>query len=158
MLLLLLGCPAPEADTGVPSPGSTPPRFTEVEVVCDGNDATWRISMFTDAWTGGGELWLSADGDYVEAHPFVSREAALDGSSDHLELNLGVVSDFRDVAAGSRTAFNCGTPELAGLLVVYATDAETVADCRVFGSELDRWDAWGFPTCGDEVAVSPSGA
>lgn len=156
MLLLLLGCPVPEADSGVFEPGEALPTLSEVEVVCDASGPAWLLDLHTNAWTGGGKLWLSTDGAYVEAHPILSKEAAIDGSADHLELKLTIVSDFRDVAAGSRTAFNCGTPELAGLLIVYGTDAETVGDCRAFGELPERWADWGFSACPDEVSVRAS--
>ena len=60
------------------------------------------------------------------------------------------------VVDSNRTAFNCGTPELAGLLIVYGTDAETVGDCRAFGELPERWADWGFSACPDEVSVRAS--
>lgn len=156
VFFLLLGCPAPLADSGVASPASVLPAFTEVSVVCDASVPAWAFDLHTDAWTGGGELWMSVDGVYVEAHPFTSAEAALDGSFDHLRFTLAITSDFRDVAAGSRTSFNCGTPALQGLLVVYARDGDTVADCRVYGGDASVWPRWGFPSCADEAEVKPT--
>ena len=96
----------------------------------------------TDAWTGGGRLWWSADGDYRERHTVPSVSAARDGTDDRLVLELGIVPDWRDASPGSSTWFNCATPGLAAVLQVLARDGRTVADCIALGDEPTRWTDW----------------
>lgn len=153
MLLLLLACPGLQSDTGVLDPEARDPLFTELSIVCDGAAGTWTITADADAWTGGGTLTLSADGDYVEAHPVNSTDAALDGTSDHLAGSLSVAADFRDVNEGSSTWFNCGTPQLQGLFVLYSRDAVQQTDCRRFGDDAGAWLGWGLGECGVEMEV-----
>jgi hypothetical protein len=155
-LLLLLACPAVAPDSGVAAIDDDDPRLSEVLVICDASVPAWRVDLHADAWTAGGALWLGVDGAYIEKHPIPSTEAALDGEDDHLELTLGIVSDFRDAALGSKTAFNCGTPGLQGLLGVYSRDGERMTDCRVFGDDPARWEDWEIASCADAVTVRPT--
>lgn len=97
---------------------------------------------------------MSADGTYVEQHEVRSVEAEGDGSADRLELKLSFLADFQDVSPGSSTAFNCGTPALQGLVVVYARDGETLADCRVFGDAPSNWSVWSIGDCADDIQVT----
>ncbi len=142
MLLLLLACqsasPSPVPDEK--SPG--PPSIVAASYACNSLTARWTFLVDTDAWTGNGQVVLSDDGNYIEVHPLRSLEAAADGSSDRLTLELGVVADWRDVSPGSSTAFNCNEPGLAGLIRIFATDGQTPTDCRIFGE--DRWASWNF--------------
>lgn len=134
----------PFVDTG---PGPAEPLITGASVSCDAEAASWSFEVDADAWTGGGDLWLSIDGAYVETHELMSTGAAGDGSADHLERELDVVPDFRDVVADSTTLFNCETPGLLGVLRIFRRDGESVSDCRVYG-EPDAWNALGLdPTC-----------
>ena len=110
--------------------------------------------MSTERWTGGGTMWMSIDGTYVEAHEVLSVEAEGDGSADRLELKLSFVADFQDASPGSSTAFNCGTPGLQGLVVIYGRDGESVADCRVFGDSPTAWETWAIGACSDAVDVT----
>jgi hypothetical protein len=155
-LFLLLACPSPARDSGVFDPEDRLAQLTEVAVACDASVPAWKLELHADGWTGGGQLWMSVDGAYMEAHPFVSKAAAIDGSSDRLDVTLTVVSDFRDVSPGSRTSFNCGTPDLQGLLVIYGRDGESLADCRAFGTAPAHWTDWGIGACEDTVTVLPA--
>lgn len=153
MLTALLGCFSGAPDTGVYDPAATPPSITEITVSCTGESGKWALDVVTDAWTGGGTLWLSADGEYVEKHQVISAESALDGTSDHLELSLSLAADFQDVHEGSSTAFNCGTPGLQGLFVVYDRAGTTATDCRDFGDDPSRWTAWEIGECTQTISV-----
>lgn len=127
------------------------PALVSVEVSCDAEDAEWSFIAEADAWTGNGQVLLSADGDYLERHDLYSASAAADGTSDRLELRLEVVADWRDAGPGSSTAFNCEAAGLAGVLRVYERDRREVADCRAFGEEPERWSGWEPETACDEV-------
>lgn len=123
-------------------PAWTVPTLVSVAVTCDGDAATWTFEAETDAWTNNGQVLLSADGAYIERHDLYSVEAALDGTHDRLKLVLEVVPEWRDVTLGTSTVFNCETPELAGVLRVYARGSKDVADCRAFGEAPERWSTW----------------
>lgn len=144
LVFLLLGLPGCHADPSgladLPAVAPGPPGIVEVSVACDSVAAEWAFEADTNAWSGNGEVLLSTDGRYLERHRLPSTEAARDGTSDHLEVSLAIVGDWRDVALGSTTVFNCQEPGLAGLLYVYETDGETLGDCRRFGE--DRWAGW----------------
>jgi hypothetical protein len=113
----------------------------------------WQLDATATSWTGGGELWWSIDGAYVEDHVVRSREAAPDGSRDELRAVLAVESDWRDVTFGTSTAFACtDTPALR--FVVYAANSDTAAvvtDC-VFDGDPSVWDEQpDVPACDDPV-------
>jgi hypothetical protein len=152
-MLWLLACALPPVVDSASAPSDDPPAIATVSVKCDADDAKWSFNITTERWTGGGALYLSVDGDYVEKHAIPSVEAEGDGSADRLELKLALADDFRDVAPNSTTAFNCGTPGLHGLMVVYARDGETRADCRSFGEAATDWDAWGYNSCAETVEI-----
>lgn len=154
MLLWLLACPAPFQDSAVLDPAAVNPTITSAAVSCEAAAARWALVVETDAWTGGGSLWLSDDGTYVEQHDFGSYEAAIDGSADRLKLTLAVAESFQEVRAGSSTWFNCGHPALQGLLVVRSRDGAAVTDCRSFGDAPSSWSAWAIGDCADTVEVS----
>jgi hypothetical protein len=136
------GCVRGEvADTAVVVT-DTPPAITTATVACDAENAEWAFAVATDAWTGNGQLLWTTDGDYLEKHTLYSSEAAEDGSWDHLDLELSIVADWQDAASGSSTAFNCSDSGLTGILRVFTRTGGDVADCRVFGTEVERWDAW----------------
>lgn len=147
MLWLLLACPAPFDDSGVADPEVVDPAFTTVSLGCEAAAARWTGVFETDAWTGGGALWLSVDGVYIEQHDFGSYEAATDGTADRLKLTLAIVSDFQDAHGGSSTWFNCGTPGLQGYLAVRSRDGGRLTDCRVFGEAPESWSTWGVGAC-----------
>jgi hypothetical protein len=116
--------------------------LTSASVECREAEQFWRFEATADAWTGNGSVRLSADGAYIERHTMYSREAAYDGSSDALRLDLGIVADFRDVVLGTTTAFNCHSAGVSGILEILERDGRTTADCRVFGEAPDRWSEW----------------
>lgn len=136
------GCNLGFKDTTPDDPVYAFPVITAATVECDPTRARWAFTVDTTGWTGNGQVLLSADGDYVERHALDSVSAAADGTTDHLDLDLDVVSDWRDVNEGSTTVFNCATPDLLGVIRVYDRTGDAVADCRVFGEQTDRWAAW----------------
>ena len=150
----LPGCAQPEVDSGFPEPADTSPRITEATVSCDGDAGKWAFDVHTDAWTGGGTLWMSTDGVYVEKSSLGSVAAAEDGSADELKLSLTVVSDFGEVSAGSSTVFNCGTSGVEGLFVVKTRTGDAWSDCRVFGDDAGVWTDWSIATCTTAVDVT----
>ena len=152
-MLLLLACSLAHDDSGEIEVPDDPPVIATASVECDPDDAKWRVDLTTEHWTGGGRLWFSTDGDYVEDHRIDSVEAEGDGSADRLELDLSIVADWTDASGGSSTVFNCGVPELTGFLAVYDRDGTTVADCRVLGDAPERWADWKVGTCTDTVTV-----
>ena len=142
MLLLLFACQS-AAPSSVPDDTSpAPPSIVAASYTCDSLTARWSFLVDADAWTGNGQVVLSDDGDYIEVHALRSIEAAADGSSDRLAVELAVVADWRDVNPGGTTVFNCNEPGLAGLIRIFATDGQTPTDCRIFGE--DRWGSWNF--------------
>lgn len=144
-----MGC-SPGDDAQLPGPSTEPPAITSAAVTCTPEHARWRFQVTTDAWTGNGQVLLSADGIYVERHPIFSQSAAPDGTSDTLDLTLSVQPDWRDVNPGSSTVFNCREPDLAGILRVFTRDGAAEADCRAFGIAPERWVDW---TPGTSCAV-----
>ena len=100
MLLALLACAAPPVDTGREPIEYPSPTITAATAEGDPNEPGWTFEVATDAWTGNGQVYLSADGAYVERHPMYTVGAAYDGSADALRLELGVAADFRDVGEG----------------------------------------------------------
>lgn len=123
-------------------PGWAVPALTAVTVTCDAELDRWSFVATADAWTGNGQVLLSADGAYLERHDIYTAGAAGDGSADTLELELTAVADWRDVSPGSTTAFGCDAPDLAGVLRIYERASKTVADCRAFGESPERWATW----------------
>lgn len=122
-----------------------------VEVVslswdCDASAGRWNLEAETAFWTGGGELWLTVDGRYVERHELRSAGAAPDGSADLLALNLQILADWRFVSPGVSTAFTCGDDPSGRLRVRDRTGAP--ADCVEVGPERPVWaEAEGAPDC-----------
>lgn len=155
VLLVLLGCVTSAPDTGVGDVPSTPPTITDITLGCAGESGKWTIDVVTDAWSGGGSLYLSRDGAYVEEHPIYSVESAVDGTMDHLKATLALAADVQDVHEGSSTAFNCGTPDLEGLFVLRDRAGSQITDCRDFGPDPSSWTTWGIGECTETVAVEP---
>lgn len=118
------------------------PIITDALVECDPERPRWSFDVWTTAWTGNGQVLLSADGLYIERHAIYSVSAEADGSTDHLSLDLAMVSDWRDVQEGSTTVFNCDEPALEGVLRVYVRGGDAVADCVAFGPDPTSWVAW----------------
>ena len=131
------------------------PAILSAKADCDEAEAEWSFQAKTDAWTGNGQVLLSADGVYIERHPMFSTSAAADGSADTLELGLGIVPDWRDVTLGASTVFNCGAPALTGILRVWTQDGEAQAACRVFGEAPERWAAWDLDVTCEDALTEP---
>lgn len=115
-VLLLLGCripPGGPAPLGPVTP--TAPEIVELSWTCE--NGRFSLDLTTDQWTGGGELWLTADGRYAERHPVPSIAAAPDGSVDELRLRLTAVADWRAARPGQSTAFDCIDAIHAGLVL-----------------------------------------
>ena len=127
------------------------PIITNLSWDCENEDALWTFVVYTDAWTGGGKLWMGDDESTVETHKIYSAKAASDGTSDKLKLELEVVADWRDATNGSSTGWQCDEAEdLSYLLVVYDGTGSEVTDCRYWGTETDLWEAESLenvPTC-----------
>ena len=138
---------------------SPAPAITAVTWSCDVDSATWSFAVDTTGWTAGGVLWITADVDRAEKHSMPSTKAASDGSTDHLELSLGVVSDWRYAVWGSTTGWRCiDEPELSFLVGIYAEDGSGQADCRTWGASADIWaQIPGGPTCDTPLETGDTG-
>jgi hypothetical protein len=125
----------------------TTPSLEAFDIACDVDLGAWTGTATATSWTGGGALWWTVDGDYVEAHSVRSQVAEADGSGDQLGISLTVVGDWREAASGSATAFHCDEdPSLR--FVVYDTLGE-IADCVDGGPSPDLLDALeDVPGCG----------
>ena len=111
-----------------------PATIAEIAFGCDEKAATWTLVVDTEHWTAGGRLYMGMDATDVESHRVYSSSAAADGSADHLELELGIVADFRDVSLGSTSAWLCSDqPALSYLVSVQLADGSDRADCRTWG-------------------------
>jgi hypothetical protein len=111
-----------------------PATISDIAFGCDEKAATWTLVVDTQYWTAGGRLYMGRDATDVESHKVYSTSAAADGSSDHLELELGIVADFRDVVLGSTSAWLCADqPDLSFLVSVQLADGSDRADCRTWG-------------------------
>ena len=141
MFLLFAGCY--QWPTVTPDPlDTTSPQIVDASVTCDVATAQWSFALDTDAWSGGGKLSLSADGEYVEQHTLTSTSAAADGTSDRLERDLAIVATWRDAAKDTSTAFACDAAGLAGILDVYSRDGSALTSCLAFGTDPARWQTW----------------
>ena len=134
MIALWAACTTPT------NPENEGPFFDEAATIaeiafgCDEKAATWTLVVDTEHWTYGGRLSMGMDATDVEAHRVYSEFAAADGSTDHLELELGIVPDFRDVQPGVTSAWLCSdAPALSYLVTVQLPDGSDVADCRTWG-------------------------
>ena len=129
MIWWLAAC-GPIYDPGDPAPQipPDPPVITAFEVDCKRDADRWSISVDTDFWTGGGALWMTTGGDWFERHAIRSTRAAADGSTDHLELKLPIVADWRDASPGTTTAFSCAD-DAAWQLIVFNREGDP-SDCR----------------------------
>lgn len=116
----------------------TTPEITTLVWACDVDEGAWSLAVEASSWSGGGALWLTADGRYVEEHPVRVLRDQADGSGETLGLELAIASDWRDAASGSSTAFLCAN---APAFRFFLEDRSgEVADCRYDG-EADLWSA-----------------
>ena len=136
------GCSLGYEDTTPETPTYADPEITAASVECDPERPRWTFDVTASAWTGNGQVLLSADGSYIERHRLDSISAEADGSTDQLQLKLDVVADWRDVSEGSTTVFNCDEPFLDGVIRVYSRTGDAVTDCRAFGTDPARWATW----------------
>lgn len=135
--------PAPEGPFFDGNPG-----VVALSLTCDADAARWRLRAETDAWTGGGALFV-ADGERVERHTVSSSEAAGDGAWDCLDLNLSQAADPDDAASGGATRWLCrDEPDLRFLFVVSDTDGTEFTDCLAWGANPAAWaDEPEVPAC-----------
>jgi hypothetical protein len=152
LLILVTGClfyPDPPAPDSAPFfEGDT--AITSVDWTCSAEDDTWTFRIATEGWTGGGLLSMSDDGLRIEAHEVLTLEAAADGSTEELLLELEIEADPQLVVSGRSTRHLCNADTRAALayrLVVYEAFENGVADCRVWGQELDWNAAAGYSVC-----------
>jgi hypothetical protein len=118
------------------------PTIEEATWDCDVEAAEWSFEVRTIGWTGGGKLWMAKDLENLESHSIKSKEAAADGSWDHLSLSLDVESDPRDAASGSSTRYRCSEEaELTFLLWVDVPRGDEEADCLTWGLNPTLWEA-----------------
>ncbi len=144
---MAIGCriQPPVKQTGT-SIETGPPALVELAWSCDADDEEWLLTATADAWSGGGALYLTVDGDYIEAHGVRSAEAAADGTSDELELELGIEADWREVSPGSSTAFTCGDAPSA-LFLLYDLEGDA-SDCLIIEEPAVAWqDIEDGPSC-----------
>ena len=125
-----LGCRGPEDDTDG-APVLTDPEITTLTWACDVDAGQWSLGVEASSWSGGGALWLTSDGVYVERHPVRVLRDEADGSGETLGLDLAVVSDWRDQASGSSTAFLFANAP--AFRFVLDDRAGEPADCRADG-------------------------
>ena len=107
--------------------------------------AEWRLRIEATSWSGGGRMYWTPEGSYFEDHRVRSREAAADGSSDRLELDLDIVGDWREATQGVSTALRC-TDDPDFLFVLRDLDDDD-ADCWHLGPGLVDWFAVADPDC-----------
>ncbi|MBN2799342.1 MAG: hypothetical protein JXX28_09370 [Deltaproteobacteria bacterium] len=122
-----------------------PPALRCVQVRCDPGRERWSIEVSASAWTGGGALLWTVDGQWIEEHPLRSVAAAADGSSDLLALELDQVGDWRAFQTGATTAMSCDDA-VGWWVYLYDRDGQ-IATCASGGSAgvWDRVD--GLPDC-----------
>lgn len=141
---LLSACGPTTTDSATGSPlHPSPPEIQEFEGSCSVQDGLWSFEVRTLGWTGNGHLYWAMNADYVEKHVLSSIEAASDGSSDRLSLELGIVADWRNAESNSSTSFQCRESTIDTLqmrLVVYDSSGAT-ADCRSLGTDPEFFDA-----------------
>ena len=134
------------------------PAVVALAVACDPDAARWRLAAETDAWTGGGALFVT-DGERVERHTVSSSEAAGDGAWDCLDLNLAQAADPDDAASGGATRWLCrDTPDLSFLFVVSNTDGTEFTDCVAWGASPSDWaDLPEVPACDAVSSIDDEG-
>ena len=131
---LLAACTTPSNPANEGPFFDDPATIASIAFGCDEKAATWTLVVDTEHWTAGGRLYMGMNATDVESHRVYSASAAADGSTDHLELELGIVADFRDVQLGSTSAWLCADqPYLSYLVSVQLADGSDRADCRTWG-------------------------
>jgi hypothetical protein len=135
VILALLGaCMAPANPENEGPFFDEPATIAELWFGCDEKAAHWNLVIDTEHWTHGGHLYMGKDAKSIESHRVYSESAAADGSTDHLELELGIVADFRDAQPGATSAWLCSDEAaLSFMVTVDLADGSDVADCRTWG-------------------------
>jgi len=125
------------------------PTITSLAWDCSVEDAAWIFEVETEAWTGGGRLWMTKDGSRLEEHRIYSDEADADGAWDRLSLELDVATSWQEASSGSSTAWRCAEADsLSYLLVVLGPQGDTEADCRIWGADVTLFAAEeSLPAC-----------
>ena len=142
MIFLWLACTSTvELTEGAGNPFySEPPTIESVSFDCDPEQSNWSFDVFTEHWTGGGRLWIAKTIDLVERHRMTSKEAAADGSSDHLSLKVGIEPDWRDASPDKTTRWLCrDVTDLTFSIVVYDPTGSEIKDCRTWGADTEIW-------------------
>ena len=125
------------------------PVVEGLSLTCDQDAARWILQSEVDAWSGGGELLITADGEVVERHTVRATESAGDGTWDCLALSLGQAADPADAAPGASSRWLCREEaELSFLFVVADTDNAAWTDCVAWGARPGVWaTVEGAPAC-----------
>ena len=150
-----IGCREPpgQAEDPIVFPVLETPAIDHIDLACDPDKGQWNLEVRATSWTGGGRLYLTVDGEYIENHRAKSVAAKEDGSADELALSLNIVSDWRAVTAGTSTIFRCSA-KVNGLFVLRDRKDNPV-DCRILGPNSSIWgNGAGSPVCesGDTAA------
>ena len=138
MIALLAGCVMPGPFGGHPSdpPIVDAPELVTIDLACKVDKDQWTLTAPADAWTGGGATLWSEDGEYVEQHDVPVVASKEDGSEDTLELDLTIVSDWREQSNDVSTVFTCGDhPNVAFTLLDTHGDA---VSCSYFTDPGDE--------------------
>lgn len=136
-MIWLVACVAPGPyGRAEPPPELAPPVIASYSLACDVDASEWTLEVEATSWTGGGTSFWTVDGEYVEEHVVDTIAYEPDGSGETLRAEIGIVSDWRLLAARN-TAFTCGEdPDVIFLL----SDLEGGdADCRTSGPDPARW-------------------
>ena len=143
MFLLLAAClDSASLEPGDPHPyHEDPPSISDVAWSCDPEEGSWAFTVNTDNWSGGGWVWFGVSPSNVEGHRLRSVDAAADGSSDKLTLELDIKEDWRDASRNSSTRWLCSDePRLSFMVTVYDPSGSGVEDCRTWGHRPTLWN------------------
>jgi hypothetical protein len=125
VILALSACVMPGPFGGHPADpiALRTPEIAAIDLACKVDKDQWTLSVTASAWTGGGDTLWSEDGEYVEEHAVPVITSKEDGSEETLELDLAIVSDWRDQTPNVSTVFTCGDqPQVAFTLFDTAGD------------------------------------
>ncbi len=148
-IIIFLGCSNSTVDSDLVSWSLDDPVVTETELNCE--DDEWTVIVQTEGWTGNGLVWIGSNERY-ERHPIYSIEAADDGTTDRLRIQLTSTADWRDAQSGSLTGFYCSEKEeLSVYIIVRHPQTLDISDCVQLDGELSEPDSiWGsvdLPSC-----------
>lgn len=124
-------------------PGSPPfiptPAVADLSLDCDPDRGQWALLAAATSWTGGGRSFWTRDLQYIEQHTVLAVASPPEPTGDELELELSIVSDWREQTPGVSTVFTCGDePSVAFTLL----DVDNrVVDCRVSGALASELEA-----------------